>query len=501
MNKFGKNTLSNIAAKIWNMVSVYIFIPFYIRILGETSYGLISFFATLQTSLLLLGLGLSNTLRREFAVSEFDDNDKQKKYLLLRSVETVYFVIGFVIILICFFGASFIANKWLNIESLNPKTVTNVISLMGISISLQMIANLYAGCLFGLDYQVLANACAILWSAAKSIGSLFIIWAISPNLILFYGWHIFVDCIYLFVVRIFVKTKLQLKESPRWKLSDLRNMKTIWRYTLGILFISLIALINKQLDKLIISKYLLLSELGAYNSATTLGSATGIISSALYVSVFTRFTKDATGGNKEHLTSNFKVVNKVVNILLSCMGCFIAVYSLPLIELWTGSHNYVEILGRVGFLAVLAVTLIEFQQIPYALALANGNTKINVLVGGLFMPFVAVSTLFAIKDFGLLGAGVVYFVMMACQTFLYEFMVYKEYLEDNPIKLIFTDTLLPLISALVIALVSQKIVYSLTDNTALISFFAVVNGALAVAILFLAIGRKELNIFFHLRED
>ena len=63
------NTIANMASKIWSMVSIYIFVPLYIKYLGEEAYGLISFFTTMQMALNLLGLGLSSTLRREFALN------------------------------------------------------------------------------------------------------------------------------------------------------------------------------------------------------------------------------------------------------------------------------------------------------------------------------------------------------------------------------------------------------------------------------------------------
>ena len=288
---------------------------------------------------------------------------------------------------------------------------------------------------------------------------------------------------------------------PVWRLNNTSNLQKIWKYALGILFISLIALVNKQLDKVVISKYLTLTELGAYNVATTLGGAAGIIPSALYTSVFPRFTKDATGGNKDKLVRNFKTVNKVVNIFLSCMGGFLAVYSLPLIEMWTGSKSYISILGSVGLLVVLAVTAIEFQQIPYALALAHGNTKINVFVGGVFIPIVAISTFFAIKYFGLVGAGAIYFIMMAMQTFLYEYLVYKNYITEHPLKLIFSDTVLPLLVALVIAFISRVVIDTATHNAIIMSVYAVCVGGITAFLMYMAYGRKELLEFIHMRED
>lgn len=492
MKKLGINTISNVATKLWSMVSIYLFIPLYIKILGETTYGLVSFFATLQTALNILGLGLSNTLRREFA-SGVDSNDNAiRKYKLLRSIENIYFVIAIVIALICGFGARGIAEKWLNIENLDVKMVTTVIFLMGCSIALQLICNLYAGCLFGLDKQVLANCLCIAWSAAKSIGSLAIIAFVAPNLVLFYEWHIFMDMLYLILLRFFVKKKLYLEEKVRWELSDFKNMKTIWKYTCGILFISFIVLINKELDKVIISKYLTLTELGAYNVATTLGSLSIIVPTAVYTTVFPRFTNYATTKNGELLTTEFLRINKFVGLILSAMGAYIAVYALPLIRVWTGSDSYAEILGGVGAVVVLAVAITEYQEVPYALALANGNTKYNVIVGGCFIPVLFIVTYFGIINYGLWGAGIVYLTVMTLQTLIYEFLIYKRYLKCSPIKLIIQDMVLPLSISLIISWLSKKVIEAITCNVFIESIYAVFMGGITLIFLMLTFAKQEI---------
>lgn len=495
MHRMKNNMISNIAAKIWSMVSVYLFIPLYIGVLGETSYGLVSFFATLQTALGLLGLGLSNTLRREFAVDEDSDNNSIRKYKLLRSIEFVYYIIGLVIICICCLGANVIAKKWLNIESLDPQMVSAVISLMGISIAFQLIANLYAGCLFGLEYQVLANIFCIAWSFFKSVGALAVIYYIAPNLVYFYLWHIVTDLVYLIVLRYSVIKKLQLKER-RWVIKELKNIKTIWKYTCGILLISFIGLMNRQLDKVIISKFLTLTELGSYNVATTLGSLCAVIPMAIHTTVFPRFTRYATNKEEENLKKEFLLFNRCVNIFLSSMAAFISVYSPVLIKIWTRSDIYVNILGKTGAIVVLAVALAEFQELPYALALANGNTKYNVLVGGVFIPFEVIVTYWGIWKYGLMGAGVVYLCIMFLQTIWYEYLIYKRYIAKKPFEMILRDTIVPLVLSIIIAYGSKAIIGGMMLSNIVLAIYAVAFGIITLLLLSAILAGHELRLFW-----
>src|SRR5690606_37311784 len=86
------NVLSNIVVRFWSMVSVYIFVPFYLKFLGEELYGLITFFSTLQAILNILGMGFSKVLRREYASLDDSAPSREYKYKLLRGMELFFYV-------------------------------------------------------------------------------------------------------------------------------------------------------------------------------------------------------------------------------------------------------------------------------------------------------------------------------------------------------------------------------------------------------------------------
>ncbi len=492
----GMNAVSNIATKLWSMISIYIFIPLYIKILGETAYGLISFFATMQIAVNILGFGLANTLRREFAVGENCEENSIRKYKLFRDIELIYFVIGLSFFVVCLVGARTFVESWLNIEQLDTQMVAIVVSLMGASIALQMIANLYSGCLFGLEFQTLANSICIIWSVVKNLGSLLIIIFIDPNLILFYSWHILTDVLYLFVLRFSVLLKLNISSLIEWNFQDFKLMKSIYRYTMGILLISFIALINKQLDKIIISKYLTITEFGAYNVATTLGGLCTIIPTAIYTTVFPRFTNYATTRRKELLYKEFKTINKFVNLIISCTGAFAAVYSLDIIQIWTGSNSYVNILDNVSLFVALAVAITEYQEIPFALALAHGNTDYNVLIGTVFIPIVFVATYLGITNYGLVGAGFVYMMMMIFQTLAYEYLIYTKYIEKQAYKLIIRDTIFPFFISLCSAFFSKTLAECFFSSW-LILLYGVFFCGITLVFLLMIFSRKELLVYFN----
>lgn len=482
--------MANMVSRIWSMVSIYLFVPLYIKFLGDESYGLVSFFATLQLTMNLLEVGLSSTLKREFAAVE-NKNSESRKYKLLRSVEAINVVIAFIIFFICFSGSNFIAEKWLNLENLDIRLVATTISLMGTSISLQLLTNLYFGCILGMGFQIIANIYQLGFSISKSLGAILVIWLITPDIRLFYLWHIICDVIYLIILRIIVIKKLDTKKhNLKWNLKDLSNLKEIWRYAFGIMLISFVALINRQLDKTIISKHLPLAELGAYNLATTLGQIPIIISSSVAVALFTSFTKLYTMKKEDEIKNSYLRINKLVTTIVICMGVFIAVYSNELIYFWTNSEALVDMVKSTAVFVVIGTMFLGLQEIPYAFVLAHGNTKINNLVGIMFMPFTISITYICVTKFKLQGAGIAYCILMVSQTLIYITIIYKKYFNIKTALWLICDTIIPFLLCSVFALFSKFISNLLFTNQYIILIFALISGALSLVLTLLLLNRK-----------
>lgn len=486
------NTVANMASKIWSMVSIYIFVPLYIKYLGEEAYGLVSFFATMQMALNLLGLGLSSTLRREFALSIDGGYDVNlRKYRLLRSIEMFFIAIALLIVVSCCGGAHLIAEKWLDSSILGNDVVAATVGLMGISIALQLLSQLYFGAMLGLAKQVLANMLNVLYAAAKAVGSVMVIMFIYADIRAFYTWHIVTDIVYIFVLRTMLIRNISGTGTLKWKLSDFWIIKDIWEYALGLVTISLVAFVNKQLDRIVISKFMSLTELGAYNSCYTLGQIVTIISSAVATAIFSEFTNEfSKNGTKKTLQALYENSYKIVVIIASSIGAFVAVYSKTLLLVWTQSESYVAIMERGAGLIVIGTMVLAFQEIPYAFVLAQGNTSINRKMGLYFlMPFI-VSMYLGVKRYGVLGAAFVYFSYMAVQTLIYIYIIYAKYCVGNTVKWIFCDTVLPAGAAVFFAFISNYFAQLMELNGAIEILFAVITGGVALCVLIFIFDRK-----------
>ena len=493
------NITANFMIRLWSAISNFIFVPLYIKFLGEEAFGLVTFFSTLQTIMNLLGMGLSKTLRREFASIGNTDKLLIEKYKLLRSVEFVYGCIALLIIFLCFFGANFIATKWLSVNKLPINLVSKTIVLMGVSIAIQMIASMLQGCLFGLEKQVEADIIQFFWSFVRNVGVILLMALCAIDLISFYLWYIALDVFYLTILRIRVINFLKKNNTYRlsWNLSDISNIRKIWKYAFGLFFISICTI---GFDKVIISKSFDLITIGAYNTIVMLGNFSLIISTSVGIAVFSRFAILKSENKMDELRSLYKTVNRLVNFCVGCLGSFIAVFSNDIILFWTNSTQIAQIASNSAELLILGFTFLALQQITYEYMLSTGvvffdNIRAIITV----VALLAIMPLLILRN-GFFGAAEAVFGIFSIIAIVYVGIINEKYINRNAIIAILEDMVLPLVIPWIIAVIIHSVASNLTNSNFAKVLVGVFSGACTLFVLLYFINMKN-NFFFYINKE
>ncbi|MFK2758816.1 hypothetical protein ACIXWW_22640 [Bacteroides fragilis] len=192
-----RNIVANIVGRCWSILSNFLFVPLYIQFLGIESYSIISLTLVIAGLMAVLDVGLTASLSREFALST---NSCKSKLDIFLTLETCYFIIAFIIIVITLSTSNIVVNKWLKLDGLDPSEVASYIRIMGIGIAFQFLGQFYMGGLLGLEKQVVANVYQISWSAVRN-GLIIIPIVFIPSLKLFFIWQTVATLIYAILLR------------------------------------------------------------------------------------------------------------------------------------------------------------------------------------------------------------------------------------------------------------------------------------------------------------
>jgi O-antigen/teichoic acid export membrane protein len=479
-----RNILANSIGRIWGLISVYLFVPIYLRVLGPEAYGIVGFYVTLAGVLAFADMGLTATLNREMARLSARPNSEGDKSDILRTYEIVYVGISLLIAIIIFFLAPLISRYWLRSSTLDVGLITSAIRLMGFSIALQLPANLFIGGLFGLQEQVKSNALQIGWSMLRGFGATAVIVFISPTILAFASWQLVANAIYFIASRSILWYSIsKQKTKPRFKFQVFR---ITWKYSAGMAGLALISTLIMQADKLAVSKMLSLETLGYYTIAAALASVPGMLAGPISKAIFPRFTGLVEVGDKISLVALYHKTSAFVAVAIIPGTLTLLVFSTDFIYAWTGDMYAASSAGPVASFLLAGAIFQSLTITPFYIALAHGNVKINLQIGVASLVLLVPLLIYFIPKYGVLGAGIAWLSMNMCTGIPYVLMLHKRFLSGEFFRWFSRGIIFPVSIVIPIVLLG-RLYFPLTEarfvtlvNIGLVWFIALVVTAISI---------------------
>lgn len=423
-----KNIIANFIGKFWSILSNFLFIPLYIHYLGFESYSIISFTLVIAGLMAILDSGLSATLSREFSRI---DNTHSEKIRIFKTLETTYFIIIGFSILIVFSLSGIIANEWLNLKTFDTDKVSFFLKIISFDVGFQLLFRFYMGGLLGLEKQVQANMYQVGWGILRN-GLVVIAIIIVPTLEMFFIWQTISTLLFTLLIGLslrksitgYFKINFQLEKSV---------FKRIWRFAGGMLLISLVGSLNTQMDKLAISNLLPIENLGYYTLAVSLAMGIIVLVNPIAIALLPKFTALYSAGKNEEAYSLFYKINILVSILVFSITVIMAIFAKELIWIWTGNPNIAEKVHIYIPIIAISVAMLSLAMLPYNIAIANGYTKLNNLIGIISLIFILPGYWLATKYYGAIGVAYVYCIVQTLSTFVYIYFINKKFLKTKSV--------------------------------------------------------------------
>ena len=399
-----RNIVANMIGNGWSVVLSIAFVPFYIHFMGIEAYGLVGFFITLQSLFAILDIGLTSTVSRELArLSTVPSSEKQAQNLV-RTLEIIYWTIAVLIILIITFLAPWISTKWLDGNQLSADTIQKSVIFMGIIIALRMPYGFYCGGLLGLQKQVLLNSIKIFIDALKSGGAVLVLWLISSTIIAFFLWQLIISIVGAIIMFFVLWRSLpKSKEKPIFQPSIFIQL---WRFMAGMSGIAILSVILVETDKLVLSKMLSLEEFAYYALASMVAMGMHVIIVPIFSAVYPRLTQLVSDQDYTVLKSIYHKSCQFMTVLVMPLALVVSLYSETLLQVWTQDVNVSSHSAPLLSLLIIGTAFNAMMNIPYALQLAHGWTKLSIYSNVIAIIVIIPMLLFMISRYGAIGAAI-----------------------------------------------------------------------------------------------
>lgn len=397
------NVIANFLGQGWTAVLALAFVPVYVSYLGLEAYGLIGLFAVMSAWLSQFDVGMTPTLNREMARFRAGAHDAQSIGNLLRSLESICVCLAVLIFSAVWFGAGYLSESWVKPGENSPEVIARTLRVMAIVLALQFCESIYRGALLGLQKQVQFNAASAALASLRHGGAWIVLAYVSATIEAFFTWQALVAVFRLLTMAGLVY--LTLPKTPQPASVSLVSLRSVVRFSTGMLAITTLSILLMQVDKLLLLRLLPLEQFGMYTLATTAVGALSLMVSPVLQALYPQMVglvaqkKDVALAGMYHLTS------QTVTVLAAPVVVVFAIYADGVLYAWTGDLEIAES-GR-SLLAVLALGTFcnVLMRTPYMCMLAYGWTSLSIRVNIVAVALVIPALLATVPRYGALGAA------------------------------------------------------------------------------------------------
>lgn len=431
-----RNILANYVGKLWGVVSIYVFVPFYIELLGIESYGVIAFHNVVLALMLMADAGLVPAFGREMARSQ------DRAYLrdLLRTMEMLLLGVCALLALAVIASREWVAAKWLSGSDLQSLAVC--VGLLGASAATQLAMSLYSGGLMGLQLQARANAYAVVFSMVRSGLVLVPLW-FEPDLRVYFAWQLGSSLLFLLLLRGALWRALGGAGGAQFAL---HRLQPVFRYALGMMGMAIVAALNTQMDKLVTSFMLTLKDYAVYSLAAVASQAPMMLTLPVALALLPRLTQHVEARRDELLRHDYLQYARLIAVIAAAVAAFCVYWAEPLVRLWTSDVAVAQQAAPVLQLLMAGSLLLSLQLMPYHLALAHGHNATNLKLGAIFLVLNPLLMWFLTREYGLIGAAAPWGVMNLTALLVLGYALNRRFVPDIAARWARQSVVMPVIA-------------------------------------------------------
>jgi O-antigen/teichoic acid export membrane protein len=445
-----RNLIANYIGQGWNALMGLAFVPLYIKYLGIESYGLIGLFAVLTAWLSLLDMGMTPTLSREMALFTGGSKSAESIRDLLRTIEVITFSIAFVIAGGISLGANWIATYWLSAEKLPIQVVSQAFTIMGMVTALRFAETIYHSSIVGLQRQVLFNTVNSSLATLRGLGAVIILAWVSPSIQAFFLWQGLVSVLSLGILA--VLTYATLPPVQRRAHFSIPALRSIWRFAGGMLGITFLALLLTQVDKVLLSKLLSLTDYGYYTLAAAVAAALFMVISPITQAVYPRLCELHAAGDRVMLADTYHKAEQLVSVLAGSAAIVMIFFGETFLRVWTQNADLAARTAPLLSILMLGNLLNGLMWIPYQTQLAHGWTSLTVKVNIVAVAVIVPAIMLVTPRYGAIGAAWAWVGLNLGYVLLAAQLMYQRILKRQKWRWYLQDLLMPLGAGTIVAL-------------------------------------------------
>ncbi|MCX8522069.1 MAG: hypothetical protein ORN28_11115 [Rhodoferax sp.] len=388
--------------------------PVYLRQMGTEAYGLIGFFAVMQSGFSLLDLGFSMAMQRETARYWSSVLDAPAWHRTYRALSwTVAGCLLLVTLLIALFAHS-IAEHWLQSQQMALEEVVQAVQIMAACAALRFASNFQKNVLAGSERMVTLAIfrCVIASFSFVGVFAAMDLWGATVKVFFLYQLVLaIIECAgWIILSRRTMPAIPPTATTQRpQRLQD--RLPLLPSLSVSLALTSTLSLLITQFPKFFLSGLLDLHTFAYVALAVLVSNGISLMEQTLCSVFRPRLVYLHAQGNEQQQRAIYFQSTQWMTAFVLIPSLVMALFALPLVLAWTGDAQVAAQVAPVLRLYALGNGLLALARLSYALQYAEANLRLHVIGDLLFMLLVLPATYWATGAQGGVGAGAVW---LAC---------------------------------------------------------------------------------------
>ena len=351
-----------------------------------------------------LDLGLSQSIGREVAIHKSNLNSSYIKTLIVNSLY-LFFIIGLILSAAGYLNSKFIVDYWLNIDKFIEINALISIEVFFATFFFKWMSGTPRAILYGKGDFLALGLIVIFANTIRYFGLFFIFNVSGYNIVYYFYLQLFsaiLEMFFLFKFSIFSKYGVNINIEK----INLKIFNKIYPIAKNIGISTLIWTILTQLDKLILSSVLNLSDYGIFSIAVLGSTAISYILTPIISLVLPRFTELYSKYGSVERINLYTDFTKCIVFISSLLSFFVIFNARNIIFLWTGDMKLADEAYLILIIYTIGYLFQSISGVSYFIQYASGNMNYHVR-GSLYTVIIYLPLVYILSiKYGALGAGI-----------------------------------------------------------------------------------------------
>lgn len=471
MTSINRNIIFNYAGQLYSTLIGIVVLPLFLKHVGAEAYGLIGFYTLVQAWMSLVDLGMTPTIGREVAWLRAQPKETGRLVSIVNSLEVVFVTVATLVALSMVFGRSWLSTQWLIVEKLDMATVETAVAVIGITVAVRWASSLNRSGINAFEHQVWLNVFEVVINTFRfPVALLLVVWLGGDVLVYFYFQLVIVGIEFV-LLRSKLRRLMPVMKASRF---NWRELKRIAPFALSIGYTTAIWVLLTQLDKLVLSKTLTLSEYGYFTLVATVCSGIMMLSGPVSKAILPRMTALLAEGKKDEMIQLYRKSTRLIVILVMPIAITIACMPYSVLLVWTGNQEAARWGQQILPLFTLGAAILAVVAFQYYLQYVYGNLKYHVRYNTFSVLANVPLIIFLAVEYGPIGVAWLWFGFRVLSLLVWVPFIHSRFVPGLNKVWFLRDVFTPLTLVLGVVFGGAAVVGDLAQASSSIQFFVLV---------------------------